>query len=145
VYLDERPEDKGAALALVDLLMEEQGLSKLQACRQVARRVVKRRNEHAVDAARSLIGPRSPMSNWLMHVIRRYPSEARTLDGTVVIAVGWRPPTLLEAGARPSHYWGQAVVLVGARWILRAARLFQLFDSGEIALQELRRHTRPAG
>jgi len=120
------PEDKCAALALVDLLQEDEGLPVRQAFRRVAG--IMRAAAQARDLARAaeLLRVESDAFIDLRESIRAECSLHRITYFTIVVVPGRQWPRLHH---RPTtlkgSYWVETTVTVGARWVL-AERMRQL-------------------
>lgn len=118
-YLRANPEDRTAALALVDHAQEEYGLSRLDALKAVAqtRRAARHERDHAT-AARYL-APMSDFKNYLHRCIAEAVFRPHLRGFTVLVAPGRHVPVVTSPEpTTPVNQWLAPLILVSAKWVL---------------------------
>ncbi len=118
----DHPDDRAAALALIDRLEEVWALSQYTALRVVARMRRESRAARAVAAAAALVDERSPLRTALYQTCVQLAPEDYCGGFVFVVIRGWRPPDF-QFRLHPNQY-GQVrrwTCTVGARWLLSQA------------------------
>lgn len=138
-FVFDHPDDKAAALALVDHYEEVWDTTHRAALKSVALHRVNARRQATTRRAATYLASAHRFSRflWRLIVCAADPVE---LEAVTVLVDGFKPPTYVHhpGGQEEASTYASSSILVGARWVLQVVRCVHLHQSGKALLAAIR-------